>query len=81
MTGIGPWCENPSGFQRRKAFDAVEHISKAVAKGRGKILSAERREALFSTKGEAYMDSVGEALNLGVNDLVDVLHTFFLDVV
>jgi hypothetical protein len=67
-------------LQRRTAFEAVERITKAVAKGEGKILSARRMEALFKKKGEAYMDSVGHALNLGVTNMADVLHTFFLDV-
>ena len=30
---------------------------------------------------QKFVDSVGESLNLGVNELADVLHTFFLNVV
>jgi hypothetical protein len=29
----------------------------------------------------SYIDSIGRSLNLGVNELADVLHTFFLNVV
>ena len=30
---------------------------------------------------ETYLDSVGHSLNLGVNELADVLHRFYLNVV
>jgi hypothetical protein len=37
--------------------------------------------ARFNDKDDAYLDSVGASLNLAVNELADVLHTFFLNVV
>ncbi len=72
---------NGGALQRRTPHEAVERISRMVAKGDGKILSARRMEALYTKKGPAYMDSIGAALNVGVAFLADVLHTFFLDVV
>ena len=38
-------------------------------------------DSLFSTKPPNFIASVGASLNLGVNELADVLHTFFLNVV
>jgi hypothetical protein len=69
------------GLERRKTFTAVKRISKATAGGQGKILHAGAMEQRFDTKGQEYVDSVGHSLNLGVNELADVLHTFFLNVV
>ena len=36
---------------------------------------------LVPTKPPEFMTSVGASLNVGVNELADVLHTFFLNVV
>jgi hypothetical protein len=69
------------GFEPRKAFTAVKRVSKATADGQGKILHAGAMEQRFDTKGQEYVDSVGHSLNLGVNELADVLHAFFLNVV
>lgn len=66
---------------RRSAYTAVKRISLATARGKGEILSAAEMDSRWPTKGQAYLDSIGHSLNLGVNELADVLHTFFLNVV
>lgn len=68
---------------RRTPYTAVKRISKATAGGKGKILWATRMDALYPEKNNSqeYFDSVGHSLNLGVNELADVLHTFHLNVV
>ncbi len=68
---------------RRTPYTAVKRISKATAGGKGKILWATRMDALYPEKNNSqeYFDSVGHSLNLGVNELADVLHTFYLNVV
>ena len=38
-------------------------------------------DALFSKKPQEFMDSVAASLNVRVNELADVLHTFCLNVV
>ena len=66
---------------RRSAYTVVKRISLATARGKGDILSAAEMDSRWPTKGQAYLDSIGHSLNLGVNELADVLHTFFLNVV
>ena len=68
---------------RRRPYTAVKRISKATAGGKGKILWAMKMEELYDERNsnQEYKDSVGHSLNLGVNELADVLHTFFLNVV
>ncbi len=66
---------------RRRAYTAVKRISKVTGKGRGKVLSAADMDAKYSTQGQDYTDSIGHSLNLAVNELADVLHTFYLNVV
>lgn len=66
---------------RRSAYVAVKRISLTVAKGKDLILSAAQMDSLWSTKPQPYLDSIGHSLNLGVNELADVLHTFFANVV
>jgi hypothetical protein len=66
---------------RRSAYTAVKRISRVTARGEGPILSAAQMESLWSTKPQSYLDRIGHSLNLGVNELADVLHTFFLNVV
>jgi len=39
------------------------------------------RQRRDGTESASYLDSIGHSLNLGVNELSDVLHTFFLNVV
>ena len=36
-------------------------------------------DALYSTKPEAYIRSAGAALNVGVNELAESYHIFFLN--
>lgn len=69
------------GLVRRRAYTAVKRISKATARGKGSILPASDMDGLYSDQGDAYTDSIGHSLNMGVNELADVLHTFFLNVV
>ena len=38
-------------------------------------------DSLWASKPQTYLDSIGHSLNLGVNELADVLHAFFLNVV
>jgi hypothetical protein len=71
----------PNGLVRRSAYTAVKRISLVTARGEGVILPAMQMDRRFSNKDHAYLDSVGHALNLGVNELADVLHTFYLNVV
>jgi Zinc dependent phospholipase C len=66
---------------RRSAYTAVKRISLVTARGEGQILPASQMDSLWPMKGQAYLDSIGHSLNLGVNELADVLHTFFLNVV
>jgi hypothetical protein len=68
---------------RRTPYTAVKRISKATAGGKGKILWATKMDALYPEKNtnQQYKDSVGHSLNMGVNELADVLHTFYLNVV
>lgn len=68
---------------RRTPYTATKRISKATAKGQGKILSAAEMDSLYTEKSgnQKYLDSVGHSLNRGVNELADVLHTFYLHMV
>jgi hypothetical protein len=66
---------------RRTPYTAVKRISKITAGGKGKILWATRMDELYPQKNnnQEYKDSVGFSLNKGVNELADVLHTFYLN--
>lgn len=66
---------------RRTPYTAVKWTSKATAGGRGHILWATRMDALYAEKdtSTAYVRSIGHSLNYGVNQLADVLHTFWLN--
>lgn len=71
-----------SSLVRRRPYTAVKRISKAVFFGRGDILPAPTMDAKYrNERDQAFLDSAGAALNVGVNELADVLHTFFLNVV
>jgi Zinc dependent phospholipase C len=70
-----------NGLVRRSAYTAVKRISRVTARGEGAILPAVQMDRRFTNKDQAYLDSIGHALNLGVNELADVLHTFYLAVV
>jgi hypothetical protein len=66
---------------RRTPYTAVRRVSRVSFVGNGTILPAPQMDNLFKTKPPAFLTSVGASLNLGVNELADVLHTFFLNVV
>jgi zinc dependent phospholipase C len=66
---------------RRSAYVAVKRISLTVARGKAPILSALQMDASWATKPQPYLDSIGHSLNLAVNELADVLHSFFANVV
>ena len=67
------------GLVRRRPYTAVKRISRATSGGQGRILTAEEMDALYSEKPQRYLDSIGESLNLVVNELADVLHRFWLN--
>ncbi len=71
----------PDSPIRRRPYTAVKRISKTTAKGKGKILPATQMDQLCCTASAEFLDSIGHSLNLGVNELADVLHTFYLNVV
>lgn len=66
---------------KRTPFTAARRISRVAFVGQGPVLSAATMDSLFPTKPQLFLNSVGASLNLGVNELADVLHTFFLNVV
>jgi hypothetical protein len=66
---------------RRSPYTATRRVSRVAFAGDEDILRATQMDTLFSTKPPAFMTSVGASLNLGVNEVADVLHTFFLNVV
>lgn len=70
-------------LSRRTPYTAARRVSRATFAGDDDddILPAPRMDALFSSKPEEFMESVGASLNVGVNELADVLHTFYLNVV
>ncbi len=68
---------------RRTPYTAARRISRATFAGQedDDILPAPTMDGLYSTKPTEFMDSVRGSLNVGVNELADVLHTFYLNVV
>jgi len=66
---------------RRRAYTATKRISKVTGRGRDRILSAAAMDNHYSDKDQEYLDNIGDSLNLGVNELADVLHTFYLNIV
>ena len=58
---------------------AIEKDRRAGAREK----AAEEMDDMYegNPKPQEFSDSVGESLNLGVNELTDVLHTFYLNVV
>ncbi len=68
---------------RRRPYTAVKRISRVTSAGRGSILTAEKMDDLYekNPKPQQFIDSVGNSLNLAVNELADVLHTFHVNVV
>jgi Zinc dependent phospholipase C len=80
----GPFEEylKADGLTRRTAYTAAKRIAKITGKGKGPILSAKAMDGKYkNNRDEAFEKSVGHSLNLGVNELSDVLHTFYLNVV
>ena len=66
---------------RRTPYTAVKRISQATFGGKDSIPPAPTMDGLYPTRPQEFVESVGHSLNLGVNELADVLHTFFLNVV
>jgi hypothetical protein len=72
----------PDNLVNRTPYTAVKRISRATGRGQGAILSAQEMEGLQGHRDDPqFLASVGASLNLGVNELADVLHTFYLNVV
>lgn len=66
----------------RTPFTAVKRVSKATAQGLGAILSARVMDSMQNQRTDpAFLASVGASLNIGVNELADVLHSFYKNVV
>ncbi len=58
----------------------MKRISLKVFRGAGAILLATKMDAKYKNdRDQAFLDSTGNALNLAVNELADVLHRFFLN--
>lgn len=74
---------DPDSLVRRTPFTAVRNISRDTFAGNSDtdILPAAQMDSLYSTKPQHYVESIGASLNTGVNELADVLHTFYLNVV
>ena len=72
---------NLDALVARTPYTATRRVSRAAFLGQGRILPAPKMDVLFAKKPQEFIDSVGAALNLGVNELADVLHTFFVNVV
>lgn len=72
-----------SSLVRRTPYTAVKRISKATSGGLGEIQTFEFMDANYANRNSdpVYFNSTGNALNMAANELADVLHTFFLNVV
>lgn len=72
---------NYDGPILRRAYTAVKRISRTTFGGKGIILSATNMDAKFKTEKEtpAFKHSVGSSLNLGINELADVLYYFWIN--
>ena len=69
-----------SSLVRRVPSTAVRRISLRTNRGFGTILVAEEMDRLYDEgRPQEFVDSIGESLNLAVNELADVLHRFFLN--
>lgn len=68
---------------RRTPYTAVKRISKITSAGNAEILEFSVMDATYELKedNDEYLASIGSSLNLAVNELTDVLHTFYLNVV
>jgi hypothetical protein len=66
----------------RTPYTAVKRISRATGRGQGAILSARDMEDRQGTREvPEFLASVAASLNFGANELADVLHTFYQNVV
>jgi Zinc dependent phospholipase C len=74
---------NPDGLVERHPYTAIKRVSKVITSGRGTVLSAIDMDSGFNRREQnpAYKKSIGYSLNLSVNELADVLHTFYITVV
>jgi hypothetical protein len=72
---------NPDALVARRPYTATRRVSRAAFVGQGSILPAQKMDVLFAKKPQEFINSAGASLNLVVNELADVLHTFFLNVV
>lgn len=72
-----------SSLVRRTPYTAVKRISKITSAGNGNVFSFSIMDATYELKDDnnEYFISIGHSLNLAVNELTDVLHTFFVNVV
>ena len=68
---------------RRTPYTAAKRISKATSGGKGEIQTFAFMDANYANRNSDpdYLASTGKALDMAVNELADVLHTFFLNVV
>ncbi|MGH7569472.1 MAG: zinc dependent phospholipase C family protein [Gemmatimonadales bacterium] len=72
----------PDNLVIRTPYTAAKRISRATANGQGTILRAHDMEALQGHRTDlGFRASVGASLSFGVNELADVLHTFYVNVV
>lgn len=62
----------------RKPYTAVKRISKTIVWGKGNILTAVEMDNMYKHKkdNQVYLDSIGESLNYGVNEIADILYRF-----
>lgn len=66
----------------RTPYTAVRRVSRATGRGQDAILSARAMEDRQDDRQAAdFLGSVAASLNLGVNELADVLHTFYRNIV
>jgi hypothetical protein len=72
-----------SSLVRRTPYTAAKRISRATSGGRDEIQTFAFMDANYASRNSdpAYLASTGNALNMAVNELADVLHTFFLNIV
>ena len=69
-----------NGSIRRRPYTAVKRISKATFGGRARILPATEMDAMYRDQKDTieFKNSVGDSLNLAVNEMADVLYYFWV---